>query len=374
MIHYLDNSATTQVLPQVAQKALELMTETYGNPSALHTMGYEARKEIEAAREILAGRLGAAPEEIIFTSGGTEGNNLAVLGGARAGKRRGNKIVTTAMEHDSVLKAMDELEKQGFEILRIVPDCQGHISPEALEEAVDEKTILVSMMLVNNEVGTRFPVEAVRPILRRKKSPALFHVDAVQALGKVDFTPKKLGADLLTVSAHKVHGPKGVGALYVKKGVRILPHSFGGGQERGLRPGTESAPLICAFGEAVSLLPKGGSPRVEELNSRLRQGLEAIEGIRVNSPEDAIPFVLNFSAGRVRAETFLHFLAQRRIYVSAGSACGRGKPSHVLESMGLPRERIASALRVSFSRMNTPEDVDALLEGLKEGLSTLAHG
>lgn len=373
--HYLDNSATTRVLPEAARKAAEVMVEEYGNPSSLHTRGFRARQELEASRETVAARLGAKPEELYFTSGGTEGNNLALFGAALAKKRQGNRIVTALAEHDSVLGTVGELEKQGFEVVRLRPDSEGHLSEEQLFDAVNEKTILVSMMLVNNETGAVFPVSAAARAIRRKKAPALLHTDAVQAFGKLEFSPAKLGADLCTVSAHKVHGPKGVGALYVSKSARILPHTFGGGQEKGLRPGTESVPLICAFGEAVRLLPKASEagPEMERLNGLLRGKLRELPEVTVNSPEDGLPYILNFSAGRVRAETMLHFLAEQNIFVSSGSACGRAKPSHVLEAMGLPKERISSALRVSFSRFSEEDDVLALAEALKKGLRTLLH-
>ena len=374
-VHYLDNSATTPVLPEAAQAAVELMTEEYGNPSSLHTKGFAARRRVEAARAAVAARLGARPEELTFTSGGTEANNLALFGAAQARKRMGRKIVTTAAEHDSVLNPCRELEKQGFQVVYLKPDGTGRLPEEALFDAIDGDTVLVSVMLVNNETGAVFPVEAAARAIRRKKAPALLHTDCVQAFGKLDFTPQKLGADLVTVSGHKVHAPKGIGALYVKKGTRLLPHVFGGGQERGLRPGTESTPLMAAFGRAVELLPKAGEalPAVRDLNARLRRGLAQLEGVTVHSPEDGLPYVLSFSAGRVRAETMLHFLAERGVFVSAGSACGRAKPSHVLEAMGLPREQVASALRVSFSRFSTQEDVEALLQGLREGLGRLAQ-
>ena len=374
-VHYLDNSATTPVLPEAAQAAVELMTEEYGNPSSLHTKGFAARRRVEAARAAVAARLGARPEELTFTSGGTEANNLALFGAALARKRMGRKIVTAAAEHDSVLNPCRELEKQGFQVVYLKPDGTGRLPEEALFDAIDGDTVLVSVMLVNNETGAVFPVEAAARAIRRKKAPALLHTDCVQAFGKLDFTPQKLGADLVTVSGHKVHAPKGIGALYVKKGTRLLPHVFGGGQERGLRPGTESTPLIAAFGRAVELLPKAGEalPAVRDLNARLRRGLAQLEGVTVHSPEDGLPYVLSFSAGRVRAETVLHFLAERGVFVSAGSACGRAKPSHVLEAMGLPRDQVASALRVSFSRFSTQKDVEALLQGLREGLGRLAQ-
>ena len=373
--HYLDNSATTQVLPAVAQKAVELMVEEFGNPSSLHTRGFQARKLLEEARAQVADALGAQPEEITFTSGGTESNNLVLFGAAQARRRLGNKIVTTAAEHDSVLNPCRALEQQGFQVVYLKPDSTGRLSEEALAQAIDEKTILVSVMLVNNETGAVFPVEAAGKAIRRKKAPALLHTDAVQGFGKLPFTVKRLGVDLLTLSGHKIHAPKGIGALYVKKGVRVLPRTLGGGQERGLRSGTESVPLICALGEAVKQLPPARETleRVGELNSLLRQHLAQLPQVTIHSPEEGLPYVLNFSAGRVRGETMLHFLAERGVYVSSGSACGRAKPSHVLEAMGLPKEQVESALRVSFSRFSTREDVEALAEGLKLGLETLAH-
>ncbi len=373
--HYLDNSATTQVLPSVAQKALELMTEEYGNPSSLHTRGFRARQQVEEARALVAQKLGASPEEIVFTSGGTEGNNLALFGAAQARRRMGNKIVTTAGEHDSVLQPCRELERQGFQVVYLELDREGHLPVQALEEAIDGDTILVSLMLVNNETGAIFPVEAAARAIRRKKAPALLHVDGVQAFGKLPFTVKKLGVDLLTLSGHKVHAPKGVGALYVKKGVRLLPRTLGGGQERSLRSGTESVPLIGALGEAVRLLPpcEEALAHVRGLHTLLREGLSRLPQGVIHSPEDGLPYVLNISPGPVRGETMLHFLAQRGVYVSSGSACGKAKPSHVLQAMGLPKEQVETALRVSFSRFSTQEDVEALLEGLQAGLASLAH-
>ena len=373
--HYLDNSATTQVLPSVAQKAVELMVEEFGNPSSLHTRGFRARKLLEEARSQVAQALGAQPEEITFTSGGTESNNLVLFGAAQARRRLGNKIITTAVEHDSVLNPCRALEQQGFEVVYLKPDKDGRLPEEALMEAIDDKTILVSVMLVNNETGAIFPVEAAAKAIRRKKAPALLHTDAVQGFGKLPFTVKKLGVDLLTLSGHKIHAPKGIGALYMKKGTRILPRTLGGGQERGLRSGTESVPLICALGEAVKQLAPAQEAlgRVGELNTLLRRELAQLPQVTVHSPEEGLPYVLNFSAGRVRGETMLHFLAERGVYVSSGSACGKAKPSHVLEAMSLPKEQVESALRVSFSRFSTQEDVEALVEGLKLGLENLAQ-
>ena len=374
--HYLDNAATTPVLPAAAQKAAELMTEQFGNPSSLHQKGFLARQAVELARAQVAEKLSAKPEELIFTSGGTEANNLAIFGAAHALRRRGNKIVTTMIEHDSVLGPMKELERQGCELVTIKPDDKGNISTEQLEAAIDEKTILVSMMLANNETGAILPVRQAARHIKRNKLAALLHTDAVQAFGKLDCAPQKLGVDLMTVSAHKVHGPKGVGALYVRKGVHLLPRVFGGGQEGGLRSGTESTPLIAAFGEAAKALPKPTEmlPKMEALNLLLREKLNGLPGVFINSPECGegyLPTVLNFSAGSVRAETMLHFLSERGVYVSSGSACGKAKPSHVLMAMDLPSERIASSLRASFSRFTTEEDILALAEGVAAGLQEL---
>ena len=372
--HYLDNSATTPVLPEAAAEALRLMTDCWGNPSSLHSRGFWAKKELDAARATVARRLGAAPEEIIFTSGGTEANNMALLGAAAARRRLGNKIVTTAVEHDSVLQASKELEAQGFQVVRIPPDKAGLVRPQDLEAAIDESTILVSLMLVNNETGTLLPVREAAQLIKRGRAPALLHTDCVQAFCKMDFTPQKLGADLCTVSAHKIHGPKGVGALYVKRGTRILPRVFGGGQERGLRSGTESLPILGAFAKAVELSPRPAAllPSMRTLRETLLTLLGDIPEIVVNSPEEGLPYILNLSAVGVRAETMLHFLAQRGISVSSGSACGKGAPSHVLAAMGLPKERAASALRVSLSRFTTEEDLTALAQGLRAGLDSLA--
>lgn len=372
---YLDNSATTRVCEKSAEKALELMTRCYGNPSSLHKKGLEAQKEVSHAREAVSSSLGVQPREIIFTSGGTEANNLAVLGGAAANRRRGKRIVTTAVEHPSVLEPMKQLEKEGFEVVFLSPDGAGRIPEEAVFDAVTRDTILVSMMAVNNELGSIQPIEVLRKAVKRAGAPALVHVDGVQAYGKLPLRPEKLGIDLLTVSGHKIHGPKGVGALYVSKSARILPRTFGGGQERDLRPGTEAAPLIAGFGAAVEELPdwRQAYGRMEELRAYAVRKLAKLPEVEINSSEEGLPYLLNFSALGVRSETMLHFLAQRGIYVSSGSACAKGKQSHVLKAAGLPDGRISSAIRVSFSRENTEQDIDALAEGVRDGLACLAR-
>lgn len=372
---YLDNSATTRVCEKSAEKVLELMTQCYGNPSSLHKKGLEAQREVAHARQAVAVSLGAQPREIIFTSGGTEANNLAVLGGAAAGRRRGKRIVTTAIEHPSVLEPMRQLEKEGFEVVFLTPDADGRVPEEAVLKAVTGDTILISVMAVNNELGSIQPIEVLKKAVKRAGAPALVHVDGVQAYGKLPLRPEKLGIDLLTVSGHKIHGPKGVGALYVSKNARILPRTFGGGQERELRPGTEAAPLIAGLGAAAEELPdwRQSYSRMEKLRDYTLQKLSGLVGVEVNSPVEGLPYLLNFSALGIRSETMLHFLAQRGIYVSSGSACAKGKQSHVLKAAGLPDSRISSAIRVSFSRENTERDADALAEGVREGLACLAR-
>lgn len=371
---YLDNSSTTRVCEPAAAKVMELMTENYGNPSSLHTLGFRAEQALTEARRNIAAVLGAKEDEVFFTSGGTESNNLAIFGAAYARKRMGMHIVTTQIEHPSVTNAVRQLEKEGWEVTWLQPDREGHILPEAVQEAVRPDTTLVTMMAVNNEVGTILPLDAAAQAIAAKKAPALLHVDAVQGFGKLDLRPERRKMDLLSISAHKIHGPKGVGALYVRKGVRIAPRTFGGGQEHGMRPGTEGLPAIGGFGAAVKALPpvNEGLRQAEELAAICREKLLALPGVEFNSPEDALPYIVNFSVGAVRAETMLHFLAARGVYVSSGSACSKGKQSPVLEAMGLPRERIQAALRVSFSHLNTLEDVDALVEGVREGLASLA--
>ena len=351
------------------------MTQCYGNPSSLHKKGLEAQREVAHARQAVAVSLGAQPREIIFTSGGTEANNLAVLGGAAASRRRGKRIVTTAIEHPSVLEPMRQLEKEGFEVVFLTPDADGRVPEEAVLKAVTGDTILISVMAVNNELGSIQPIEVLKKAVKRAGAPALVHVDGVQAYGKLPLRPEKLGIDLLTVSGHKIHGPKGVGALYVSKNARILPRTFGGGQERELRPGTEAAPLIAGLGAAAEELPdwRQAYSRMEKLRDYTLQKLSGLKGVEVNSPVGGLPYLLNFSALGIRSETMLHFLAQRGIYVSSGSACAKGKQSHVLKAAGLPDSRISSAIRVSFSRENTERDADALAEGVREGLACLAR-
>lgn len=372
---YLDNSATTRVCDEAAAKVLEIMTEKYGNPSSLHTKGYEAQKELEAARAAAASVLSAEPSEIVFTSGGTESNNTAVFGAVRALKRRGSRIVTTAVEHSSVLEAMQQLENNGFEVIYLMPDRYGRISTEQIAAAVDDKTILVSIMAVNNETGAIQPVDSVKRIIERASSPALFHVDAVQGFGKLPLKPKRSGIDLLSASSHKIHGPKGAGILYIRKGARIVPLHYGGEQERKIRPGTEPLPAVCGMGAAIRALPDitSETEHIKALNNHLRERLSRLDNVVINSSDDSLPYILNFSVVGIRSETMLHYLEQQGIYVSSGSACARGKKSHVLSSMGLTAAEADSAVRVSFSRYNTTEELDNLVYWLINANNTLAR-
>ncbi len=372
---YFDNSATTPVCKEAADKAYYMMTECWGNPSSLHAVGFEAEKEITKAREEVARKLGCDESEIYFTSGGTEANNLAVLGGADARKRRGNRIVTTAIEHPSVLSAAKELEKQGFEVIYLKPDESGQIPDSAIYEAVNSDTILVSMMAVNNETGVQLPLSTVTNAIKRANAPAFFHVDNVQGFGKIKINLKKLGIDMMSISGHKVHAPKGVGAIYISKKARVNPRAFGGSQQKQIRPGTEPVPAICAFGEAIRVLPdeKEELACVKEIRDRLLEGLKKMPEVVINSRDDALPYILNFSCGTVRSETMLHFLSEKGISVSSGSACSKSKPSHVLEALGYSSERIDSSIRVSFSRYNKPKEADEFLLALREGLDSLAH-
>lgn len=377
-IIYLDNSATTPVCPEAVQKAVETMTLYYGNPSSLHTMGVEAENILNQARVSIARCMGAAPEEITFTSGGTESNNIAVIGVAHALKRRGKRIVTTLSEHASIEGPFDQLEAEGFEVIRLRPSSNGSVTAEQIYEAVNPDTILVTMMLVNNETGAIQPVEAIKRAVTRSAAPALIHCDAVQAFCKVPIKVSKLGADLITVSSHKIHGPKGAGALYIRKGVRLLPLYSGGGQEKKIRPGTEPVPAIAAFGEAARIAFDSFEQNMEQiraLRERCINKFKALpfEGITVNSPLDGAPHILNISTGCIRSETMIHFLSELGIYVSGGSACSKGARSHVLSAMGLSDRQIDSALRISFSRYNTAEDVDALVKGIERGIKQLTH-
>lgn len=352
---------------------LYTLTEGYGNPSSLHAKGFEAEKLLKNARARVAARIGCGPEEVFFTSGGTEANNLAIFGAAQAMSRRGRRVVTTQIEHPSVERPMRALEAQGFEVVSLPAGADGKIREADLFEAVNGDTVLVSVMAVNNEVGSLQPLEAVRRAINRAGAPALFHCDCVQGFGKLALKPTALGIDLMTVSAHKIHGPKGAGALYIRRGVRLKPRVFGGGQERDIRPGTEAVPALVGFGAACAALPevKAGLAHAARLRDYLTEQLGAMHGVALNSPPDALPYIVNVALPGMRSEPVLNLLSEMGVYVSSGSACAKGHKSPVLTALGLPDERIDGALRISFSRFTTMEEIDALLAGLKRVQQTL---
>ena len=372
MTAYLDNSATTKPCKSAKENILKAIDECWGNPSSLHSKGIEADMLLLESRRALAKILSCEEKEIYFTSGGTESNNIAIFGAAYAGKRKGNKIITSAIEHPSVHKCFDKLGDEGFQVVKIGVDSKGMLDLSQLENEIDEKTILVSIMAVNNEVGTIEPVEKIRSLVRRKNSPALIHIDAVQAFGKVPLNVKKLGADLLSISSHKIHGPKGVGALFIKNGTKLSPRVFGGGQEKDIRPGTEPMPAIAGFAGAVSELRiKESLVKLTSLRDEFVNELRKIDGVIINSPDDALPYIVNVSLTGLRSETVLNLMSQMGIYISSGSACAKGHKSHVLTAMGLSDEIIDSSLRVSLSRFTVKEELDYFIEGVKKAMSTI---
>lgn len=369
MTAYLDNSATTPVCPQAVDAINAAVRDFWGNPSSLHAKGIEADAVLAEARENIARRLFCKSEEVYFTSGGTEGNNLALQGAAHAMRRKGKRIVTTNVEHPSVDETMKHLESEGFEVVRLPVNINGRISECDLFRAVTPDTILISLMAVNNETGTIQPIEQAHIAAKRNNSPAIIHCDAVQAFGKLPLKPAALGIDMMTISSHKVHGPKGVGALYVRKGVKLAPIMFGGSQEKKLRPGTQPMPAIAGFGAAVKAMPNITTEleKVTRLRDYMCSRLSKLDGVVFNSPPDALPFVTNISVLGINSEPMLNFLSARGVYVSSGSACAKGHSSPVLLSMGLSEERRKSPLRISFSRFTTVEEIDMLIDGIAAG-------
>lgn len=369
---YFDNSATTKPTDAVVKDMVKMLTVNYGNPSSLHHAGDMASFSLEHAREAVAKSFGCEKDEVIFTSGGTESNNIAIMGAAHALKKRGNRIVTTSIEHPSVLKCMDQLESEGFEIIKLPVDERGFISENALFEAINENTILVSMMYVNNEIGTIQPIKIVKTAIMRSGAPALIHCDAVQAYGKLDCNVRDLGVDLMSVSSHKIHGPKGQGALYVKKGTRLAPYVFGGGQENEIRSGTQNMPGIVGFATAVSEIEDIDETyeQVAELKKYLCEKLKDVENITYNA-NSVFPYILNMSLVGVPAEVLRNYLSSKGIYVSTGSACSKGHRSYVLLGMGVDPKVIDSAIRISFSRFNTKAEVKYLAETIIEANNKL---
>ncbi len=365
---YFDNSATTAPCSEAISAVTHALVNCWGNPSSLHRSGNMAKELLDSSRESIAKTLSCLPEEIYFTSGGTESNNIALIGAAHQMRRMGKRIVSTSIEHPSVDETLSMLEAEGFEVIRLKVDSYGRINEKELFGAVNSNTILISMMLVNNEVGTVMPIELAKRAAMMARSPAIIHCDAVQAFGKMPIKPSALGVDLMTVSSHKIHGPKGVGALYIRKGVKIKPRTFGGSQENKIRPGTEAMPAIAGFGAAARALPE---PRKElehirALRDYMVARLEEVGEIVVNSPPDALPYVTNISVLGIKSEPMLNFLSERGISVSSGSACSKGKKSHVLLQMGLDHRRLDSPLRISFSRFTTAQEIDFLVDSIKE--------
>ena len=375
---YFDNSATTRCYPEVAEIVVKTMTEDFGNPSAMHLKGVEAEKYVREAAQTLAKILKVNEKEIIFTSGGTESNNLALFGGADANKRSGNHIITTSVEHAAVGQPAERLEQMGYEVTIVPVDHRGVVQLEALEKALRPDTILVSTMYVNNEVGAVMPVEEIAKLVHEKSPKALYHVDAIQAFGKYRIYPKKAGVDMLSVSSHKIHGPKGVGFLYINEKARIQPQILGGGQQAGMRSGTDNVPGIAGMGVAAKMVYTDFDEKIEhmyQLKERLAEGFLKLPDVRLNGMEirEGAPQILSASFLGVRSEVLLHTLEEKGIYVSAGSACSshKRKAAGTLSAMGMEAAQRESTLRFSFSEENTFEEVDYALEVIGQVLPML---
>ncbi|HLS88425.1 MAG TPA: cysteine desulfurase family protein [Sphingobacteriaceae bacterium] len=380
---YMDHAATTPVLPEVGARAAEFWYQQFGNPSSVHRLGRRARSAVEGARRQTASLIGAEPEEIIFTSGGTEANNLAVLGAARAQAEQGRHIVTSAVEHPSVLEACAALEQEGFRVTYVPVDQWGMVDPAAVLAAMTDETILVSIMLANNEVGTVQPVAAIALALRAAGRPVVFHTDAVQAAGQVPLNVEDLGVDLLTLSGHKLYAPKGVGALYIRRGIRrkLQPLLYGGGQEGRMRPGSENVAGIVAMGEAAALAAAEGpalARRLAGLRDRLAAGLQAaVPGVTLNGhPTERLPNNVHISIDGVDSETLLIHLDMAGVAASSGSACTAGavEPSHVLQAMGRSREQARQVLRLTLGRTNDENDVDEAVRRIAAAVEQIREG
>ena len=362
---YFDNSATTKVLDCVKDAVVDAMCVNYGNAAAKHRKGVEAENLIREAKKAIADTLKVQEKEILFTSGGTESNNTALIGTALANRRAGKHLITTGVEHPSIYNTMSFLEEMGFEVTYLPVDHLGHISLEDLEKAIREDTILVSVMYANNEVGAVEPIEAISQCIKKKNPKTLFHVDAIQAYGKYKIRPKKQGIDLLSVSGHKIHAPKGVGFLYIRDGVKIRPILFGGGQQKGMRSGTENVPGCVGLGVAAREAYKDFDARIEKLytlREHLIAGLKPLGGVTINGSEDRTnaPQIVSASFEGVRSEVLLHALEDKGVYVSSGSACSSNHPgiSGTLKGIGVKKELLDSTIRFSLGDLNTEEEVD----------------
>ena len=370
---YLDNAATTRVSPQAAETVKNIMCDEFGNPSSMHSKGARAERIVRESAKKIADILKVKEKEIYFTSGGTESNNWALIGVAEANKRKGNRIITSKIEHASVAAAVDFLSEHGYDVVKIGTDKNGVLNLDELEEAIDDKTILVSVMAVNNEIGTLQPIEEISNIIKKKNPNVIFHSDAIQAFGKMRLNPKRLGVDMLSVSGHKIHAPKGIGFLYISEKIRISPLIYGGGQQNGMRSGTDNVPGIAALAQAA----EDAYSNIDEirdkmygLRSRLIGGLSGIEDVVINSPDNALsaPHIVNASFLGIRSEVMLHALEERGIYVSAGSACSSHKRSlsPTLLAIGCDKNRAESALRFSFCDETSEEEIDSAISAISE--------
>ena len=370
---YLDNSATTRAYPEVGDLVYKVMCQDYGNPSSMHRKGVDAEHYVKEAKETIAKVLKVNAKDIYFTSGGTESDNLALIGCARANRRAGNHLITTSIEHPAILNTMRYLEEEeGFRVTYLPVDAQGRVKMSALEAVLRPDTIMVSTMLVNNEVGAVMPVEEIAKMVHEKSPKALYHVDAIQGFGKYHIYPKRMGIDLLAVSGHKIHGPKGVGFLYINEKVKIIPQILGGGQQSGMRSGTDNVPGIAGLGVAAGQIYRNLDENVEhmyQLKEHIAQGLSEIEDIRINGMplREGAPQILSISVMGVRSEVLLHSLEDKGIYISAGSACSshKRKPSATLSAMGMSKDQIESTVRLSFCEENTIEEADYFLDTMK---------
>lgn len=373
MICYFDNSATTKCAPEVIDKMNTVMKEHYGNPSSLHNMGFDAEEMLSDARKIIAKSLKATEKEIIFTSGGTESNNMALIGSATANKRAGMHIITSGIEHPSVNEPLKFLEAQGFEVTYLSCDENGIVSLNELEDSIRDDTILVSIMHINNEIGAVEPIEEIGKIVKKCNPNCLFHVDAIQSFGKYDINPKRMNIDLLSVSGHKIHGPKGSGFFYIKQGTKTRPIIYGGGQENGLRSGTENVYSQCGLGEAVNLMYDNMPDNRDTLRTLKKHFVDRVNKmdfaiINGKTDEESAPNIVSVSIKDVRAEVVLHSLEEKGIFVSAGSACSSNKPavSRTLKAIGVPKDLLDKTVRFSFSIYNTIEEVDYACDVLEE--------
>ena len=367
---YFDNASTTRVLPEAAEAAFNAMCENFGNPSSLHKLGINAENIVKGARKTVADALGAAEGEIYFTSCGSESNNLAFFGAAaRSGKKK--HIITTTFEHPSVLECAKALEAKGYEVTYISPRPDGLVWPSDIAEAVREDTFLVSVMSVNNEVGSVMDIPAISKAVHLKNRDTIIHTDAVQAFGKLPINAKRYGADIISVSGHKIHAPKGIGAIYIRSGLRLAPQILGGGQESGVRSGTEASAQIAAFEVAVKASHENLSEnagRIKALTARLVSELEILPNVHIFEPFNRAPHILSIAFEKYPSEVSMRLLEEDEIYVSAGSACSRGKKSHVLTALGVPSRLIGSTVRVSLSRFSTEEDVSAFVDTVRKKL------